>query len=124
MPTVDAPLEIYLVQPVPAEVAMRDVVCRPHASANAGASVSIHDTPLTNVGHGSAVSESAGVGRVSCFIEDTLALPSILGRHDMSRRPHRSRHAQIVVHHHLDEAEWLKTAVEVAAANSQRVSKP
>jgi len=56
-----------------------------------------------------AVTEVAGFGRLSGFIDDTRAFCSIPARHDMSRRLEAGHLARLVAEHRLDEDEAAET---------------
>ena len=64
-----------------------------------------------------AVTETAGFGRTSGFIDDTRAFCSIPARHDMSRRLDCGYLAELVATHRLDEDEALATAHDLVAVN-------
>jgi glucuronate isomerase len=70
-----------------------------------------------------AVTETAGFGRTSGFIDDTRAFCSIPARHDMSRRLDCGYLAELVVTHRLDEDEALATARELVTGNPRKVFK-
>jgi glucuronate isomerase len=64
-----------------------------------------------------AVTETAGFGRTSGFIDDTRAFCSIPARHDMSRRLDCGYLAELVATHRLDEDEALDAARDLVSAN-------
>lgn len=70
-----------------------------------------------------AVTETAGFGRTSGFIDDTRAFCSIPARHDMSRRLDSAFLARLVAEHRMDEDEAMDTAVSLVATNPRRVFK-
>jgi len=70
-----------------------------------------------------AVTETAGFGRTSGFIDDTRAFCSIPARHDMSRRLDCGYLAELVATHRLDEDEALATAYELVALNPKAAFK-
>jgi glucuronate isomerase len=70
-----------------------------------------------------AVTETAGFGRTSGFIDDTRAFCSIPARHDMSRRLDCGYLAELVATHRLDEDEALETAHDLVAVNPRKAFK-
>jgi glucuronate isomerase len=70
-----------------------------------------------------AVTETAGFGRTSGFIDDTRAFLSISARHDMSRRLDAGYLAQLVAEGRLPEDEALETAVDLVTTIPQKVFK-
>lgn len=70
-----------------------------------------------------AVTESAGFGRTSGFIDDTRAFCSIPARHDMSRRLDCGYLAELVAAHRLDEDEAMEAARELVTTNPKQVFK-
>ena len=70
-----------------------------------------------------AVTETAGFGRTSGFIDDTRAFCSIPARHDMSRRLDCGYLAELVATHRLDEDEALETAHDLVAVNPKAAFK-
>jgi glucuronate isomerase len=70
-----------------------------------------------------AVTESAGFGRTSGFIDDTRAFCSIPARHDMSRRLDCGYLAELVATHRLDEDEALAVATDLVTTTPKTVFK-
>jgi glucuronate isomerase len=70
-----------------------------------------------------SVTEIAGFGRLSGFIDDTRAFCSIPARHDMSRRLDAGHLAQLVAEHRLDEDEAADTLRTLVAEQPKRVFK-
>jgi glucuronate isomerase len=70
-----------------------------------------------------AVTETAGFGRTSGFIDDTRAFCSIPARHDMSRRLDCGYLAELVATHRLDEDEALATARDLVTVTPKAVFK-
>ena len=70
-----------------------------------------------------SVTEIAGFGRLSGFIDDTRAFCSIPARHDMSRRLDAGHLAQLVGEHRLDEDEAADTLRTLVAEQPKRVFK-
>ncbi|MFZ0530600.1 MAG: glucuronate isomerase [Propionicimonas sp.] len=70
-----------------------------------------------------AVTESAGFGRTSGFIDDTRAFLSIPARHDLSRRVDSGYLAKLVGEHRLTLDEALETAVELVVGNPRKAFK-
>ena len=68
-----------------------------------------------------AVTETAGFGRTSGFIDDTRAFCSIPARHDMSRRLDSGHLAQLVAEHRIDEDEAEETAVDLVLGRPKEV---
>jgi glucuronate isomerase len=71
----------------------------------------------------SAVTESAGFGKTSGFIDDTRAFCSIPARHDMARRLDAGHLAGLVVEHRLDEDEAAETVVDLVQGRPTEVFK-
>jgi glucuronate isomerase len=69
------------------------------------------------------VTESAGFGRTSGFVDDTRAFCSIPARHDMSRRIDSGYLARLVAEHRIDEDEAVETAIELVAGLPRKVFK-
>ena len=61
-----------------------------------------------------AVTETAGFYNTAGFVDDTRAFASIPARHDLARRIDASHLARLVAEHHLDLAEAVETAVDLA----------
>ena len=70
-----------------------------------------------------AVTEIAGFGRLSGFIDDTRAFCSIPARHDMSRRLDAGFLAELVAAHRLDEDEAHDTITALVADQPRKVFK-
>ena len=70
-----------------------------------------------------AVTEIAGFGRLSGFIDDTRAFCSIPARHDMSRRLDAAFLAGLVAEHRLDEDEALDTLTALVRDQPREVFK-
>ena len=86
-------------------------------SVYAGAPWWFLDAPEAIRRYRGAVTETAGFGRTSGFIDDTRAFCSIPARHDMSRRLDCGYLAELVATHRLDEDEALATAHDLVAVN-------
>ena len=80
-----------------------------YPSVYAGAPWWFLDAPEAIRRYRGAVTETAGFGRTSGFIDDTRAFCSIPARHDMSRRLDCGYLAELVATHRLDEDEALAT---------------
>jgi glucuronate isomerase len=72
--------------------------------------------------HG-AVTEIAGLSRLSGFIDDTRAFCSIPARHDMSRRLDAGFLARLVAEHRLDEDEAMDSLIGLVADQPRKVFK-
>jgi glucuronate isomerase len=70
-----------------------------------------------------AVTETAGFGRTSGFIDDTRAFLSIPARHDLSRRVDAGYLAKLVGEHRLTLDEALDTANELVVGNPRKAFK-
>jgi glucuronate isomerase len=70
-----------------------------------------------------SVSETAGLSKLSGFIDDTRAFCSIPARHDMSRRLDAGFLAGLVAEHRLDLDEARDSLIELVAAQPRRVFK-
>lgn len=68
-----------------------------------------------------AVTEAAGFGKTSGFIDDTRAFCSIPARHDMSRRLDSVHLAELVVEHRLSEEEAGEVIHALVADNPRKV---
>ncbi len=88
-----------------------------YPSVYAGAPWWFLDAPEAIRRYRGAVTETAGFGRTSGFIDDTRAFCSIPARHDMSRRLDCGYLAELVATHRLDEDEALATAHDLVAVN-------
>jgi len=88
-----------------------------YPSVYAGAPWWFLDAPEAIRRYRGAVTETAGFGRTSGFIDDTRAFCSIPARHDMSRRLDCGYLAELVATHRLDEDEALETAHDLVAVN-------
>ncbi|UOE45740.1 glucuronate isomerase [Agromyces larvae] len=76
-----------------------------YPSVFAGAPWWFLDSPAAIARYRAAVTDSAGVGKTSGFIDDTRAFCSIPARHDMSRRADAAWLARLVTTHQLSEDE-------------------
>ena len=94
-----------------------------YPSVFAGAPWWFLDAPALIRRYQEAVSEIAGFGRMSGFIDDTRAFCSIPARHDMSRRLDAGFLAGLVAEHRLDEDEALDTITTLVADQPRRVFK-
>jgi glucuronate isomerase len=81
-----------------------------YPSVYAGAPWWFLDSPAAIARYRSAVTDSAGFGKTSGFIDDTRAFCSIPARHDMSRRADAAYLASLVVTHQLTEDDALRVA--------------
>lgn len=81
------------------------------------------DSPALIRRYQEAVSEIAGFGRMSGFIDDTRAFCSIPARHDMSRRLDAGFLAGLVAEHRLDEDEALDTLTTLVTTQPRKVFK-
>jgi glucuronate isomerase len=70
-----------------------------------------------------AVTEIAGLSRLSGFIDDTRAFCSIPARHDMSRRLDAGFLARLVADHRLDEDEAMDSLIGLVADQPRKVFK-
>ena len=70
-----------------------------------------------------SVSETAGLSKLSGFIDDTRAFCSIPARHDMSRRLDAGFLAGLVAEHRLDLDEAQQSLAELVDAQPRRVFK-
>ncbi|MFJ2029186.1 glucuronate isomerase [Streptosporangium sp. NPDC087985] len=94
-----------------------------YPSVYAGAPWWFLDAPEAIRRYRSAVTETAGFGRTSGFIDDTRAFCSIPARHDMSRRLDSGYLAHLVAEHRIDEDEATETAIQLVADNPRNVFK-
>jgi glucuronate isomerase len=94
-----------------------------YPSVYAGAPWWFLDNPAEIRHYQRAVTEIAGFGRLSGFIDDTRAFCSIPARHDMSRRLDAGFLAELVAEHRLDEDEALDTLTELVATQPRTVFK-
>ena len=94
-----------------------------YPSVYAGAPWWFLDAPEAIRRYRGAVTETAGFGRTSGFIDDTRAFCSIPARHDMSRRLDCGYLAELVATHRLDEDEALATAHDLVAVNPKKAFK-
>ena len=94
-----------------------------YPSVYAGAPWWFLDAPEAIRRYRGAVTETAGFGRTSGFIDDTRAFCSIPARHDMARRLDCGYLAELVATHRLDEDEALATARDLVAANPKAAFK-
>jgi glucuronate isomerase len=81
------------------------------------------DNPAAIRSFQQAVTEIAGFGRLSGFIDDTRAFCSIPARHDMSRRLDAGFLAGLVAEHRLDEDEALDTITALVTTQPAKVFK-
>jgi glucuronate isomerase len=81
------------------------------------------DSPALIRRYQEAVTEIAGFGRLSGFIDDTRAFCSIPARHDMSRRLDAGFLAGLVAAHRLDEDEALDALITLTADQPRKVFK-
>ena len=81
------------------------------------------DAPDAIRRHRAAVSETAGFGRSSGFIDDTRAFCSIPARHDMSRRVDAGYLAGLVAESRLDEDEAADTLRALTVDQPRKVFK-
>jgi glucuronate isomerase len=81
------------------------------------------DNPSEIAGYQRSVTEIAGFGKLSGFIDDTRAFCSIPARHDMSRRLDAAFVANLVATHRLDEDEAVETVVDLVAGQPRKVFK-
>ena len=70
-----------------------------------------------------SVTEAAGFGRTSGFIDDTRAYLSIPARHDLSRRIDSGYLAKLVGEHRLTLDEALETATDLVVGNPRKAFK-
>jgi len=94
-----------------------------YPSVFAGAPWWFLDAPEAIRRYRGAVSETAGFGRTSGFIDDTRAFCSIPARHDMSRRLDAGFLAGLVAAHRLDEDEALDALTTLTADQPRKVFK-
>jgi glucuronate isomerase len=94
-----------------------------YPSVYAGAPWWFLDAPEAIRRYRGAVTETAGFGRTSGFIDDTRAFCSIPARHDMSRRLDCGYLAELVATHRLDEDEAFATAHDLVAVNPKAAFK-
>jgi glucuronate isomerase len=94
-----------------------------YPSVYAGAPWWFLDSPAQIRRYQESVTEIAGFGRLSGFIDDTRAFCSIPARHDMSRRLDAGFLAGLVAAHRLDEDEALDTLTTLVTDQPRRVFK-
>jgi len=94
-----------------------------YPSVYAGAPWWFLDSPALIRRYQESVTEIAGFGRMSGFIDDTRAFCSIPARHDMSRRLDAGFLAGLVAAHRLDEDEALDTLTRLVSDQPRRVFK-
>ncbi|PRY20554.1 glucuronate isomerase [Pseudosporangium ferrugineum] len=94
-----------------------------YPSVYAGAPWWFLDNPAAIRGFQGAVTEIAGLSRLSGFIDDTRAFCSIPARHDMSRRLDAGFLARLVAEHRLDEDEAADSLAGLVAAQPRKVFK-
>lgn len=81
------------------------------------------DAPDAIARYRAAVTETAGFGRTSGFVDDTRALCSIPARHDMARRVDSGYLARLVAEHRLDEDDAAAALHDLVAVNPRRAFK-
>ncbi len=81
------------------------------------------DAPDAMARFRAAVTETAGFGRTSGFIDDTRAFLSIPARHDLSRRVDAGFLARLVGEHRLTIDEAIDAANELVAGNPRKAFK-
>jgi glucuronate isomerase len=91
-----------------------------YPSVYAGAPWWFLDAPEAIRRYRGAVTETAGFGKTSGFIDDTRAFCSIPARHDMSRRLDAGYLAGLVAEGRLPEDEAAETLVDLVAANPRK----
>ena len=94
-----------------------------YPSVYAGAPWWFLDSPALIRRYQESVTEIAGFGRLSGFIDDTRAFCSIPARHDMSRRLDAGFLAGLVAAHRLDEDEALDTLTTLVVDQPRKVFK-
>jgi glucuronate isomerase len=94
-----------------------------YPSVYAGAPWWFLDSPALIRRYQESVTEIAGFGRMSGFIDDTRAFCSIPARHDMSRRLDAGFLAELVAAHRLDEDEALETIASLVVDQPRKVFK-
>jgi glucuronate isomerase len=94
-----------------------------YPSVYAGAPWWFLDSPAAIARYRAAVTDSAGFGKTSGFIDDTRAFCSIPARHDMSRRADAAFLASLVVTHQLKEDDALAVARRLVDAQPREVFK-
>lgn len=94
-----------------------------YPSVYAGAPWWFLDSPAAIARYRSAVTDSAGFGKTSGFIDDTRAFCSIPARHDMSRRADAAYLASLVVTHQLSEDDAAAIARRLVDEQPRRVFK-
>lgn len=94
-----------------------------YPSVFAGAAWWFLDAPEAVRRYRAAVTESAGFGKTSGFIDDTRAFCSIPARHDMSRRLDAGYLAQLVAEGRLEEDEASDTLHDLVVSNPRKAFK-
>ncbi|MFI7542430.1 glucuronate isomerase [Actinoplanes sp. NPDC049599] len=94
-----------------------------YPSVYAGAPWWFLDNPTAIRAFQGAVTEIAGLSRLSGFIDDTRAFCSIPARHDMSRRLDAGFLARLVAEHRLDEDEAHDSLAGLVAGQPRKVFK-
>jgi glucuronate isomerase len=94
-----------------------------YPSVYAGAPWWFLDNPAEIRNYQRAVTEIAGFGKLSGFIDDTRAFCSIPARHDMSRRLDAGFLASLVAEHRLDEDEAVDTLTSLVVSQPRAVFK-
>ncbi|UCR88956.1 glucuronate isomerase [Mycetocola spongiae] len=92
-----------------------------YPSVYAGAPWWFIDTPGAIGRYRAAVTDSAGFGKTTGFIDDTRAFCSIPARHDMSRRADAAFLAGLVAGHQLGEDEAARIAVDLTVTQPREV---
>ncbi|MEU4425020.1 glucuronate isomerase [Actinoplanes sp. NPDC024001] len=94
-----------------------------YPSVYAGAPWWFLDNPTAIREFHGAVTEIAGLSRLSGFIDDTRAFCSIPARHDMSRRLDAGFLARLVAEHRLDEDEATDSLIDLVSTQPRKVFK-
>jgi len=94
-----------------------------YPSVYAGAPWWFLDNPTAIREFQGAVTEIAGLSRLSGFIDDTRAFCSIPARHDMSRRLDAGFLARLVAEHRMDEDEAVDSLTGLVADQPRKVFK-
>jgi glucuronate isomerase len=94
-----------------------------YPSVFAGAPWWFIDAPEAIRRYRAAITESAGFGKTSGFIDDTRAFCSIPARHDMSRRLDAGFVAQLVAERRLAEDEAMDAMQDLVVTNPRRAFK-
>ncbi|GAA2552549.1 glucuronate isomerase [Winogradskya consettensis] len=94
-----------------------------YPSVYAGAPWWFLDNPASIAHFQHAITEIAGLSRLSGFVDDTRAFCSIPARHDMSRRLDAAFLAGLVTSHRLDEDEALDALTALVRDQPRKVFK-